>query len=361
MAGFLQGPSEGLENERMTARRGKRGIGGLIVLLVILIVLGVVLVVDNGSVDRLIGRACEFVAATLSGRESGASGPVSKNKPAPKAKPVTKAKPAAKPSAKSKPGKPKPTSSANVRPATEAPAHVTDSPGWGVARYALPSGSDTLYTLVSREGRYVVSYDPRTRNSRWAAYVLTRAEVGVKGTTRATTFVTDSRLVHKGWARSSSADYTGSGYDKGHLVPSADRDDNRTENKATFIMTNVSPQKPGLNRYVWKSLEGKVREWAAEHDSLYVVTAGVLVEPKGRPFKKIGSGVAVPELFYKAVATRDGDGFQAIGFVIPNIDDCNRDYRVYAVPVDSIETLTGLDIFYLLPSEPKYDKNFWFR
>lgn len=336
-------------------------------LLVVMVVIGVVLVAGDGDIDRAVSRGREFVshvAAVITGKESDTHGKGAAmyekkddtGSSAVKAGPAPSAQAKATPAVKAKP-------SAKTRPSSSSQAldYSRLQPGWGVARYALPAGSDTLYTLVSREGRYVVNYDPHTRNSRWAAYVLTRAEVGVKGTVRATSFVTDSRLVHKGWASSSSADYTGSGYDRGHLVPSADRDDNRTENRATFIMTNVSPQKPGLNRHVWKSLEGKVREWAAEHDSLYVVTAGVLVGSKGRPLKKIGSGVAVPELFYKAVATRDGDGFQAIGFVIPNIDDCNRDYRVYAVPVDSIETLTGLDIFHLLPSEPKYDKSFWFK
>lgn len=239
-------------------------------------------------------------------------------------------------------------------------ADTQRQPGWQIALYAVPPGSDTLYTLVNEEGRYVVNYDPDTRNARWAAYILTRAEAGVKNVDRSSGFARDMRLVHKGWASAVTGDYTRSGYDRGHLVPSADRDDNESENRATFIMTNISPQRPGLNRYVWKNLESTVRKWAIEHDSLYIVTAGVLIPADGRPLKTIGSGVAVPELFYKAVAVRDGDRFQAIGFVIPNIDDCNRDYRVYAVSPDSIRRLTGIDIFGTLPSEAVYDTDFWF-
>ncbi len=254
--------------------------------------------------------------------------------------------------------------------ATETTARTPDKPeerkiyapqpGWHIALYAVPPLSDTLYTLVSEEGRYVINYDPETRNARWAAYILTRAEAGVKNVERAGRFVRDMRLVHKGWAAAATGDYTRSGYDRGHLVPSADRDDNEAENKATFVMTNISPQCPGLNRYVWKNLESTVRRWAMEHDSLYIVTAGVLATVDGRPLKTIGTGVAVPELFYKAVAVRDGDRFQAIGFVVPNIDDCNRDYRVYAVSPDSVRRLTGIDIFGTLPSEPVYDTSFWF-
>lgn len=240
---------------------------------------------------------------------------------------------------------------------TEATAPM---PGWRIALYAVPPGSDTLYTLINDEGRYVINYDPDTRNARWAAYILTRAEAGTKNVDRSGGFARDMRLAHKGWAAATTGDYTRSGYDRGHLVPSADRDDNEAENKATFIMTNISPQRPGLNRHVWKNLESTVRRWAIEHDSLYIVTAGVLAPADGRPLKTIGTGVAVPELFYKAVAVRDGDRFQAIGFVIPNIDDCNRDYRVYAVSPDSIRRLTGIDIFGALPSEEVYDTDFWF-
>lgn len=236
----------------------------------------------------------------------------------------------------------------------------TPQKGWSTAGYALPSGSDTAYTLVNDNGRYVMNYDPDTRNPRWVAYILTRKEVGTKGAERSSSFVTDKRIVEHKWDYATTADYTHSGYDRGHLIPSADRDDTPLENKATFLMSNISPQRPGLNRYGWKYLEEKVRRWALEHDSLYVVTAGVLEERDGRPLKTIGSGVAVPELFFKAVAVRDEGRFQAIGFVMPNIDDCNRDYTVYAVPADSIERLTGLDLFYMMPSEPVYDKSFWF-
>ena len=252
-------------------------------------------------------------------------------------------------------------------PHTSAPQHrqtedgsIVPQPGWHIALYAVPPCSDTIYTLINEEGRYVINYDPATRNARWAAYILTRAEAGVKNVDRASGFVRDMRLAHKGWAAAATGDYTRSGYDRGHLVPSADRDDNEAENKATFIMTNISPQRPGLNRYVWKNLETTVRRWALEHDSLYIVTAGVLTPSNGRPLKTIGTGVAVPELFYKAVAVRDGDRFQAIGFVIPNIDDCNRDYKVYAVSPDSVRRLTGIDIFGNLPSEAVYDTGFWF-
>ena len=254
------------------------------------------------------------------------------------------------------------SSDGRYRPEHRNDKSVTASsqPGWQIALYALPLGSDTLYTLINEQGRYVVNYDPDTRNARWAAYILTRAEAGVSNAERSNRFTTDTRLSGRGWAAASTGDYTRSGYDRGHLVPSADRDDNQTENRATFVMTNISPQRPGLNRHVGKNLESRVRKWALEHDSLYIVTAGVLAPTAGRPLKTIGAGVAVPELFFKAIAVRDGDRFQAIGFVIPNIDDCNRDYRVYAVSPDSVRHLTGLDIFGALPAEEVYDTGFWF-
>ncbi len=85
-------------------------------------------------------------------------------------------------------------------PHTSAPQHrqtedgsIVPQPGWHIALYAVPPCSDTIYTLINEEGRYVINYDPATRNARWAAYILTRAEAGVKNVDRASGFVRDMR------------------------------------------------------------------------------------------------------------------------------------------------------------------------
>ena len=88
--------------------------------------------------------------------------------------------------------------------------------------------------------------------------------------------------------------------------------------------------------------------------------------------KKIGKGhVLVPEYFYKIVFSPFSDRPRAIGFVMPNHNEKrgrkNRPLSEYAVSVDSIETLTGIDFFPALPDrieneiESSYNLNAWFK
>lgn len=66
------------------------------------------------------------------------------------------------------------------------------------------------------------------------------------------------------------ADYSGSGYDRGHLCPAADMKLNQTSMSETFFLSNMSPQGAGFNRGIWSSVEDQVRKWAIEFDGLKV-------------------------------------------------------------------------------------------
>jgi endonuclease G len=65
------------------------------------------------------------------------------------------------------------------------------------------------------------------------------------------------------WYKVRPNDYTGSGYDRGHIAPSADRTRNEADNSATFLMSNMMPQVPELNRGVWGDLESIVASWCS--------------------------------------------------------------------------------------------------
>lgn len=112
------------------------------------------------------------------------------------------------------------------------------------------------------------------------------------------------RSSRAGWPTAVDRDYAGSGFDRGHLLPSADRDDSRAENDATFYLSNVSPQYPKLNRNQWRLLEEQVRRWADRYDSIYVVTGGEL-EPG---LRRIRGGTGIPRHYFKALlgASRKG-------------------------------------------------------
>lgn len=215
-------------------------------------------------------------------------------------------------------------------------------------RKVLPGGlelpavgrNDTL--IYNEVGRYTFLYRPSCKVSQWVAYKLTRSDVA-GGADRSDAFREDPRLARFGWPSATNADYKGSGYDRGHLLPSADRKSSVEANRATFLYSNMAPQLPKLNRGAWKVLEERLRRLTADYDTLYVVV-GTVVD---RSPKSIGDGVAVPRLFFKAVALRRGDDFRGEAYVMPNSagELAGKSYDRFEVTVDSVERLTGLDLF----------------
>ena len=168
-------------------------------------------------------------------------------------------------------------------------------------------------------------------------------------------------MIARGWPSAADRDYTGSGFDRGHLLPSADRNDTPQEHGATFRLSNVSPQRPGLNRGTWRRLEERVRRWAARYDSLYIVTGGELTPS----LRRIRGGVGIPQRFFKTILARDGGTFRAIAFLIPNTERPAGDCFRYAISVDSLERVLGMDFYSALPDsvemrvEASFDRSFW--
>ena len=123
----------------------------------------------------------------------------------------------------------------------------------------------------------------------------------------------------------------------------------------------VSPQRPGLNRGTWRRLEERVRRWAARYDSLYIVTGGELTPS----LRRIRGGVGIPQRFFKTVLARDGGTFRAIAFLIPNTERPAGDCFRYAISVDSLERVLGMDFYPALPDsvemrvEASFDRSFW--
>jgi endonuclease G len=188
-----------------------------------------------------------------------------------------------------------------------------------------------------------LSYNEKYEQANWVYYVLTDSMVIAGGQERSNKFKTDP-LVSTGSAK--SADYTKSGYDRGHLCPAADMDFSRVAMEESFLMSNVSPQAPEFNRGIWKDLESEVREWAKQKHRLYVVTGPVFSENKGT----IGQDrVLVPGYFFK-VLFDESSMPEIIAFVLPN-QKSDRPLADFAVSVDELEKLTGFDFFSQLPDE----------
>jgi endonuclease G len=136
-------------------------------------------------------------------------------------------------------------------------------------------------------------------------------------------------------------DYRGSGYDRGHLVPAADMKWSATSMTESFLMSNMSPQKPGFNRGIWRRLEEEVRDWAVRNDSIYVITGPVLSGIN----EFIGENhVAVPAYYFKIIVDISYPTYKGIAFLMSN-NSASGNLFNYAVTIDSIENLTGFNFF----------------
>lgn len=189
---------------------------------------------------------------------------------------------------------------------------------------------------------YTLSYSEEHEQAEWVAYELTNANFNTE-IYRLNSFRNDYK-VSTGSAHTN--DYKYSGYDRGHLCPAADMRINNSSMRETFCMSNISPQTPGFNRGIWKTLETKVRFWAVMKKHLYVVTGPAFIDSIG----VIGENkVEIPSHFYKVLFDYTGDEFSMIGFLLPN-EKSSFGISNYAVSVDSVEAVTGIDFFQQLPA-----------
>ena len=204
---------------------------------------------------------------------------------------------------------------------------------------------------------FTVSYNDTHEQANWVAYQLTSNKLNGSAQ-RKNNFLKDPKI-RTGSALSS--DYTNSGYDRGHLAPAADMTWSQTVMRESFYMSNISPQQPGFNRGIWKKLESYVRQWAHDNESIYIATGGVLSQTSG----KIGSsGVSIPNYFYKVILDYTEPEIKGIGFILSN-QSSKRSVQSYAVTIDEVEKITGIDFFYNLPDnieekiEAKFNLSQW--
>lgn len=254
-----------------------------------------------------------------------------------------------------KPAAEKPAQSATEKqvtakkPAETKPAQKTEQPT-DYNQYYYTASFDfawPAYTqddlIVEHEG-YTIAYHEATEQPKWVAYKLTAENLKKNAATRQDNFREDP-YVRTGSA--TLADYKGSGYDRGHLAPAADFAWSQDAMDATFFMSNMSPQDASFNRGIWKKLEEKVRDWGVQNRELFVVV-GPIVE---RGAKNIGKNkVAVPQKFYKIVLDLSEPEVKAIGFIMNNTAS-NKGIMDYAVSIDSIEKITKLDFFPMIPDD----------
>jgi hypothetical protein len=167
------------------------------------------------------------------------------------------------------------------------------------------------------------------------------------------------------WNRVLNTDYSGSGFDRGHVVPSADRNEvgSIPLNQATFLMTNMIPQAPDNNQQTWNFMEMDLRNIATTGNELYIVAGGAGTGGSGDngPAATIAGGkITVPAFTWKValVLPQGNDDInrvdcstRTIAVIVPNTNGTNPDWEQYLTTVDAVEALTGYDFFENLPDQ----------
>lgn len=208
-------------------------------------------------------------------------------------------------------------------------------------RYGVPAADQILFNRY-----YTIGYSYYFRQAKWALEVIGLNE-GIKD--RLNNFRPDFRIPDM--FRADLADYTGSGYDRGHLVASADQREIELQNSETFLLSNMSPQMPDFNRKIWRELEEKVRELNSKPDifETYVICGPVFYF--NEPFKCIGTEdpndttIPVPHAYFKSVLTEDKKGeLHMWSFILPN-KASTQPITDYLVPTKLIEKLAGIQLW----------------
>jgi len=194
--------------------------------------------------------------------------------------------------------------------------------------------------IITHTG-YSFMYNELHEQANWIAYELTKEETN-KLFNRTNKFLLDPK-VETGTA--SYKDYEKSGYDRGHLAPASDMGWSSTAMAESFFYSNISPQNSSFNRGIWKKLEELVRTWAIENKSVYIATGPVL----SNNLQAIGPNkVSVPKYYYKVILDYSKPSIKGIGFILPN-SGSQEQLQSYAVSIDRVEQLTGINFFPLLP------------
>jgi len=215
----------------------------------------------------------------------------------------------------------------------------------GNLSHAGETNPDNL--LIERE-QYALSYSKRLNRLNWASWWVDGRWLGYTG--RQDDFRQDGSLP-VGFYQVTSDEFRGSGFDRGHMVPSGDRTTNPRDNSITFLMSNIFPQARKNNRGPWREFEEYGRDLVRERNKSLYVMGGVYGD-KGRAGR-----VTIPGRTWKVLVVLDSIEDEVdrrtdvIAVDMPNSDNVEGDWQDYLTTVDRIEIATGYDLLSEVPEE----------
>jgi endonuclease G len=211
--------------------------------------------------------------------------------------------------------------------------------------------------LIARP-QYVLSYNAKTRTPNWVSWRLQKDDIGP---TARSAFAQDPDLPKGVIARVTSRDYTGGGFDRGHMCPAKDRSRTPEDSQAVFYMTNVVPQSPASNQRAWERLEDYCRRLANEGHVLFIACGPQGVGGTGKPgFREVigkRRKITVPAKLWKVVLVlprADAEprrNTRVIAVVMPNDQSVGFDWAKYRTSTGKVEELTGYRFFRTVPAE----------
>ena len=211
--------------------------------------------------------------------------------------------------------------------------------------YPQISGND----IIIHHHGFVLSYNPDWMIANWVAYELESSDL-VGDAVRQNTFSPDPSAELEGFPLAEHWHFTHSGWVRGHMVPAGDLKYSQEAMNDSFYTTNVCPMNMEFNNGIWKRLEEKVRTWAVRFGRVYIVTGPIIGD--NRHGKVGSSGIVIPDSFYKAVLIPVEGSYYSVAFVHFNEPSpMGSHLRDYALSVDDVEELTGMDFFAGLPPE----------
>lgn len=211
-----------------------------------------------------------------------------------------------------------------------------------ISRMEIPVMPEEKQGQIIQRTGYTLAYDAKNKTPQWVAWELTDKETRGKEE-RTNDFQPDPEVIG---TKVVTYDYSGSGYDRGHMAPAGDMKWSKQAMQESFYMTNICPQDHNLNTEDWNDLEMKSREWARRYGKVHIVCGPIY---KGIRNEYIGEHrVKVPDAFFKVILIDDARKSYALGFLFENKAG-ERPLKEYLVSVDEIERITGMDFFSVLP------------